>query len=55
VYEKIVQLKMLASDGKKYSTDCFNTEDLLRIIQSISSPKAEPFKVWLAMVTYLKK
>ncbi len=52
VYEKIVQLKMLASDGKKYSTDCFNTEDLLRIIQSISSPKAEPFKVWLAMVWY---
>ena len=52
VYDKIVQLKMIAWDGKKYSTDCFSTEDLLRIIQSISSPKAEPFKVWLAKVWY---
>lgn len=52
VYEKIVQLKMLASDGKKYSTDCFATEDLLRMIQSIPSPKAEPFKLWLAKVGY---
>lgn len=43
---------MLAPDGKKYKTDCFNTEDLLRAIQSISSPKAEPFKLWLAKVGY---
>jgi len=50
VYEKIVQLKFEASDGKFYSTDCFQTEDLLRVIQSISSPKAEPFKLWLAEV-----
>jgi len=52
VYDKIVQLKMVASDGKKYLTDCFCTEDLLRTIQSIPSPKAEPFKVWLAQVGY---
>lgn len=50
LYEKIVQLKMLSSDGKRYKTDVANTEQLLRIIQSIPSPKAEPFKVWLAMV-----
>ena len=50
LYEKIVQLKMLSSDGKKYKTDVANTEQLLRIIQSIPSPKAEPFKAWLAMV-----
>src|SRR3989338_9477942 len=47
VYEKIVQLKFVASDGKKYATDCFSTEDLLRVIQSVPSPKAEPFKLWL--------
>lgn len=52
VYEKIVQLKMLASDGKKYLTDCADTETLLRLIQSIPSPKAEPFKLWLAKVGY---
>jgi hypothetical protein len=52
VYEKIVQLKFIASDGKKYSTDCFSTQDLLRVIQSIPSPKAEPFKLWLAKVGY---
>lgn len=52
VYEKIVQLKFRASDGKYYSTDCFSTEDLLRVIQSIPSPKAEPFKQWLARVGY---
>ena len=52
VYEKIVQLKFIASDGKKYATDCFSTEDLLRVIQSIPSPKAEPFKLWLAKVGY---
>ena len=50
LYEKIVQLKMLSSDGKRYKTDVANTEQLKRIIQSIPSPKAEPFKAWLAMV-----
>jgi hypothetical protein len=50
LYEKIVQLKLLSADGKKYETDCADTELLLRIIQSIPSPKAEPFKVWLAKV-----
>jgi DNA-damage-inducible protein D len=49
---KIGQLKLLASDGKKYLTDCADTETLLRIIQSIPSPKAEPFKTWLARVGY---
>ena len=43
-------LKMTAADGKKRMTDVANTEQLLRIIQSIPSPKAEPFKVWLAQV-----
>lgn len=52
LYGKIVQLKLVASDGKKYLTDCADTETLLRIIQSIPSPKAEPFKVWLAKVGY---
>ena len=52
VYEKIVQLKMIAPDGKKRETDSFSTEDLLRVIQSIPSPKAEPFKLWLAKVGY---
>jgi DNA-damage-inducible protein D len=46
------QLKLPASDGKKYKTDCANTEGILRIIQSIPSPKAEPFKRWLAKVGY---
>jgi hypothetical protein len=50
LYEKIVQLKLLSSDGKRYNTDVANTEQLLRIIQSIPSPKAEPFKQWLAQV-----
>jgi len=52
VYEKIVQLKFKASDGKKYATDCFATPDLLRVIQSIPSPKAESIKIWLARVGY---
>lgn len=52
VYEKIVQLKLVAPDGKQRLTDCFSTEDLLRTIQSIPSPKAEPFKLWLARVGY---
>ncbi|HMB26437.1 MAG TPA: Bro-N domain-containing protein [Patescibacteria group bacterium] len=46
------QLKLTASDGKNYATDCANTEGILRIIQSIPSPKAEPFKRWLAKVGY---
>ena len=44
------QLKMLSSDGKRYKTDVADTQQLLRIIQSIPSPMAEPFKVWLAEV-----
>lgn len=44
------RLKLLAADGKHRLTDVANTEQLLRIIQSIPSPKAEPFKIWLAMV-----
>ncbi len=47
-----VQLKLLSADGKKYETDCANTESMFRIIQSIPSPKAEPFKRWLAKVGY---
>jgi len=50
--EKIGQLKMLAPDGKKRQTDVIDTENLLRLIQSIPSPKAEPFKLWLAKVGY---
>ena len=46
------QLKLESSDGKKYQTDCANTEGIFRIIQSIPSPKAEPFKRWLAKVGY---
>lgn len=49
-YEKIVQLKMRSLDGKNRETDAADTETLLRIIQSIPSPKAEPFKQWLAKV-----
>ena len=45
-------LKLKAADGKKYMTDCANTEGIFRIIQSIPSPKAEPFKRWLAKVGY---
>ncbi|MEG0382935.1 MAG: Bro-N domain-containing protein [Christensenella sp.] len=44
------QLKLKAADGKRYNTDVADTEQLLRIIQSIPSPKAEPFKLWLARV-----
>jgi hypothetical protein len=50
LYEKIVQLKMTATDGKQRLTDVATTEQVLRIIQSIPSPKAEPFKLWLAQV-----
>lgn len=52
VYEKIVRLKLTAPDGKKRLTDCASTKTLLRLIQSIPSPKAEPFKRWLAKVGY---
>jgi hypothetical protein len=52
LYEKIVQLKMVAFDGKMRDTDAADTEQILRLIQSIPSPKAEPFKMWLAKVGY---
>ncbi|MBI2339801.1 MAG: Bro-N domain-containing protein [Deltaproteobacteria bacterium] len=52
LYEKIVQLKMEAPDGKMRETDAASAETLFRIIQSIPSPKAEPFKRWLAKVGY---
>ena len=52
VSEKIGQLKMTAPDGKMRDTDCANTETMFRIIQTIPSPKAEPFKRWLAKVGY---
>ena len=52
VYEKIVQLKFRANDGKYYASDSADTETMFRIIQSIPSPKAEPFKLWLARVGY---
>lgn len=45
-------LKLLAPDGKKYTTDCADTEGMFRLIQSIPSPKAEPFKRWLAKIGY---
>ena len=48
LYTICVQLKLPSSDGKFYATDCTNTEGAFRIIQSIPSPKAEPFKRWLA-------
>lgn len=50
LYENIVQLKMQSADGKYYKTDVADTEQLFRMIQSISSPKAEPFKLWLAQI-----
>lgn len=52
LYPFWVQLKLASSDGKRYATDCANGKGLLRIIQSIPSPKAEPFKQWLAQVGY---
>ena len=51
-YEKIVQLKLTAPDGKQRQTDCATGDSLLRIVQSIPSPKAEPIKLWLAKVGY---
>ena len=50
LYDKIVQLKLPASDGKSYQTDVADTRQLFRLIQSIPSPKAEPFKLWMAQV-----
>jgi DNA-damage-inducible protein D len=50
VYDKIVRLKRPAEDGKMRETDVADTETLLRLIQSIPSPKTEPFKQWLAKV-----
>jgi hypothetical protein len=47
-----IQLKLLSKDNKLYATDCANTKSMFRIIQSIPSPKAEPFKLWLAQVGY---
>ena len=52
VSDKIGQLKMPAPDGKMRITDCVNTQTIFRLIQSIPSPKAEPFKRWLAKVGY---
>ena len=49
---KCNQLKLQASDGKFYETDCANTQNMFRIIQSIPSLKAEPFKLWLAQIGY---
>ena len=51
-YEKIVQLKLPAPDGKQRLTDCASAATLLRIVQSIPSPKAEPIKLWLAKVGF---
>ena len=48
LYENIVQLKMKANDGKMRETDTLDTKGILRLIESIPSPKAEPFKLWLA-------
>ena len=52
LYTICVQLKLIAEDGKLRETDCANTEALFRIIQSIPSQKAEPFKLWLAKTGY---
>ena len=46
------QLKLESADGKKYFTDCANTQSIFRIIQSVPSPKVEPLKMWLAKVGY---
>lgn len=50
LYAQIVQLKLPSADGKSYKTDVATTEQLFRLIQSIPSPKAEPFKLWMAQV-----
>ena len=51
-YEKVVRLKLTAPDGKQRLTDCATAETLLRLVQSVPSPKAEPIKLWLAKVGY---
>lgn len=51
-YEKIVQLKLASTDGRLRETDCAEVTTLLRLVQSIPSPKAEPIKLWLAKVGY---
>lgn len=50
LYENIVQLKMMANDGKLRETDTLDTKGVLRLIESVPSPKAEPFKLWLAQM-----
>jgi hypothetical protein len=50
--DKIGQLKLESSDGKKYATDCANTETMFRVIQTIPSPRVEPMKRWLARVGF---
>lgn len=50
LYDNLVQLKMPAEDGKYYKTDVADSEQLFRLIQSIPTPKAEPFKMWLAQI-----
>ena len=52
LHENIVQLKMKAKDGKMRETDTLDTKGILRLIESIPSPKAEPFKLWLAKSIY---
>jgi len=52
LYEKIVQLKLTSTDGRLRQTDCAEATTLLRLVQSIPSPKAEPIKLWLAKVGY---
>lgn len=47
---KYHELKLPAVDGKSYKTDCLSTKNVLRLVQSIPSPKTEPFKVWLAQI-----
>ena len=49
-YENIVRLKLKVTDGKMRETDVANTKELLRLIQSVPSPNAEPFKQWLAQM-----
>ena len=51
-YDEIVQFKLTAADGKQRETDCAKAATLLRIVQSVPSPKAEPIKLWLAKVGY---
>lgn len=52
--QKMGQLKLKSSDGKKYLTDVLDTENILRLIQSVSSPRAEPLKIWFAKERFNK-